>query len=211
MPRKAVYVGLFFFTLMTAVSGFATTLTVSESGIWGPDAPVTPYSAPGDFWSFSFEIPAQPAVLAYTLGSNFQTGSFSDFQFTLNGAITPVTPVNGYITFTSAAVGEPFQMFTAPGVALIPLGPPLYTGPESSPTIVPGSYPMSKIVISGFGRDGTGYYSGPFGGPIDITSGNPPGPVPEDSTAAYLLLAISACLADRFLRHKTAIHARLGR
>jgi hypothetical protein len=60
----------------------ANAVFISGTGIWGVSTPVTPESAPGDTFSFTFDLPNP-------IASN-PTFQATDFLYTLNGSLVPV-------------------------------------------------------------------------------------------------------------------------
>jgi hypothetical protein len=74
----------------------AGTVFFSGSGTWGDSAPSTPYSAPDESWSFSFDLPNP-------IASN-PTFQATDFVYDLNGS--PVsTPLSSVKFFPVANAG----------------------------------------------------------------------------------------------------------
>jgi hypothetical protein len=180
--------------LLGAMSASADTLTVSESGVWDATAPTTTWSAPNESWSFSFLISSTPAVSNVTqnaFGAYFD-GAYSNFTYTLNGS--PVSTAPTEITWFSTGYGGLFNVNFA-GASFEPEGDQAYTGPESGPTIVAGTYDL-------------GLYSGVFLGetllPLTgdaVIADQSASPTPEPSS--FFLLGTGlvglTCLAGRKL------------
>jgi hypothetical protein len=95
----------------------AGTVFFSGSGTWGDSAPSTPYSAPDESWSFSFDLPNP-------IASN-PTFQATDFVYDLNGS--PVsTPLSSVKFFPVANAGLfDLNFLTAASSA--------FTGPTSGP------------------------------------------------------------------------------
>ncbi len=115
-------------------------LVVEESGVWGPTAPTTAESAPNESWSYSFLIDSNPSVTSYTLGESF-FAPFSDFTYMLNGSLVDITA--GSIGWGSTADEGLIGIDLTDGDLFSIDGAQAYSGPESSPTILTGVYPLS--------------------------------------------------------------------
>src|SRR5271168_246774 len=74
------------FSAPQAIWSTPVTEDVSESGTWGTDCPAVYCNAPGDTWSYSFVIDANPAPFNVSLGNEFNA-PISDFTFTDNGTV----------------------------------------------------------------------------------------------------------------------------
>ncbi len=137
--------------LFTATSAFASTLVVDESGTFSNATPVSAISAPGGAFSLSFSVNSTPAVSSVVSGVEFDV-AFSNFTYMLNGAAVS-TPVGGITFFSSNAQGLFNICFVAsclgtPADVLSIRGGQGYTGAESSPTLLMGTFPISSAVIS---------------------------------------------------------------
>jgi hypothetical protein len=94
-------------------------VTISGSGSWGPNAPVSAYSAPNASWSFSVDV-VNPV-------DGFPTTSISNAVYDLNGV--PVAPAMTSIFFYSAAEGggidlnfadnNTVSLYTSNGISVI--------------------------------------------------------------------------------------------
>jgi hypothetical protein len=169
-----------------------TTLMVSESGTFTAGTPVTLETAPGDSWNYSFELDSNPTVYDVDPGYAFAT-TVSDFQFTLNGVSVNELP---YVKWQTADWGGLFLLaFSNPDgdvVIFCPNGDQAYSGPESSPTILPGAYTLNTTtepsVVDFFDSSSTHYDVEPFSGTVYITA------TPEPSTALLLFTGLAAGL-----------------
>ena len=170
----------------------ASTLMVSETGTWGPNAPTTTWTAPNATFSYSFLVDSNPTVSSYNLGMSF-VAPFSSFTYTLAGNTVATTPLG--IQWYSAQPGGLFNIVFSGGIFVI-IGPQAYSGPENDPTILTGTYLI----------DGTkAVFCCPASGDVPI-SGNVvistvSQPVPEPSTLAFMFLAVG-CSAGFRLRHR---------
>lgn len=130
-----------------AMSASADTLEVTESGVWGTDAPTTLWSAPGESWSYSFLTSSTSLASDIVLtdyGIHFQR-VFSDFTYTLNGATVSTLP-SSVTWYGSAWAGLLNVNFPdSPGtqvseISFEPEGDQVFT---DNLTIIPGIYSIS--------------------------------------------------------------------
>jgi len=106
--------------------------------------------------SASFELPVNPVPTMFDTGVGFQV---TPTDLTINGAAS-----NDYLIFYSAAYGGAFGAFGCGSCTTLSLtGPQLYSGPESSPTMLPID---GGMVLMGFG-------SGMPGGTITTSTPEP--------------------------------------
>lgn len=141
------------FTL-AASSAFASTLVVSASGTFATDAPVSTISAPGGTFAFSFNVDSNPIVTNVSLGNSFDP-AFTNFTYELNGVSTGLLPAG--ITFYSASdlglidVCFDVPCGSGPQDFLTLEGDQVYSGDESSPTVLLGSYTptFESITVDG--------------------------------------------------------------
>jgi hypothetical protein len=143
----------------------AGTVFFSGSGTWGDSAPSTPYSAPDESWSFSFDLPNP-------IASN-PTFQATDFVYDLNGS--PVsTPLSSVKFFPVANAGLFDLNFSDGGVVS-------FYGADvgSSLTLIPGTYPATSGLNDLFPAVGSGT--------VTLTA------VPEPSIWAMMTLGF-ACL-----------------
>ena len=140
LRRLSLFVATFAFS---AASAFASTLLVSESGTFATGTPTTTYSTSGGTFSYSFNISSTPTVTGVSTGRYFQP-TISNFTYTLNGVST--TPTVGTEFFNIAEFGLLDICFASAcngGIAndgFVFEGLQAYSGSESSPTILTGSY-----------------------------------------------------------------------
>jgi len=126
-----------------AIRASGATEIVSENGTWGTDCPDVFCSAPGDTWSYSFDVDSQPTVLNDNLGGDFEA-AVSGFTFLDNGVVVPsLTDTVTEMTFYSAGDGGGFEDPDAVVNVYNVFPYQLYSGLESSPTIEPGVYPVA--------------------------------------------------------------------
>ena len=133
------------FAAAIGVAGHAVAGTVlfTGSGTWGDSAPSTPYSAPDESWSFSFDLPNPIATNPTTQAT--------DFVYDLSGS--PVSTPLLSVTFFPVANAGLFDLNFTDGTAVSIYGADV----GSSLTLMPGTYPATSgidDVLHGTGWDG---------------------------------------------------------
>jgi len=88
------------FTTPNAVAGEAQ---FSASGSWGPNAPVTDWSAPGGTWAFSFVLPNPTTVFDGGM-NDLVTTSIASYSYSFNGSPVNI-PAADVIFFPLADAG----------------------------------------------------------------------------------------------------------
>jgi hypothetical protein len=166
-----------------AQPGQAAAIEIQGSGLWGAGTPVTTYSAPGDSFSFDFDVPSPTEANPSALITNF--------TFDLAGVDVASVSDNPFITFYDTANGGLFDLFfptsgfdvtfEGPQIGFDAGGTDTSGGPVS---IIQGSFPFEATMV--FGTPPTG--SGTLG-------------VPEPSS---LLLLSAGVAALRTLRRRTS-------
>jgi hypothetical protein len=130
----------------------ANTISYSDSGTFSASVPSSEFSGPSEPWTFDFEADANPAVSDVGMGGfDFE---FSDFSYSLDGSPVAITPT--FIRFFSATNGGGFEICfngtttanCTDGLATGFSDPPLYTGPNSAPTLLPGPFDLDAFAVS---------------------------------------------------------------
>ena len=128
-------------------SASAREITISGSGVWGANAPVTNESAPNESWSFSFNVP-NPT-------DTNPTASLSNFTYSLNGVtVATGTP---FLTLDDLNNGGLFDLFFQDNVDIAFSGQDISDPVQSSngEPITLGEFPA--VVEVNFGNGvGTG-------------------------------------------------------
>jgi hypothetical protein len=177
MKRK---VKLFLVFALCWIPAHASTIFYSDSGTFSASTPSTAFSGPSETWAFSFEADSKPAVSKVTAGTAFDF-AFSAFSYSLNGSPDVITPTD--IRFFNSANEGGFALCFSSFILKVgcdglgTLGPQMYTGPESAPTLLTGAFTSTDSVV----QVGTTLYEQP---------NNTLDAVPEPST----LLPIAAGL-----------------
>jgi RHS repeat-associated protein len=174
------------------VSARADTLTVSVSGQFGADVLADQTAAPSQTWGISFAVDSNPSA-ANTDPFSFDA-PFTGFSYLLDGVPVAVTPDS--IRFFDSADGGLFTVFFGPETGFMngmPIpefsfsGDQVFSGMAASPTILPGSYPVSDVTYS----DALNYDDEGASGTVAISGGW--ATVPEPSSIWLFLMP--ACLA----------------
>jgi hypothetical protein len=137
----------------SAVPASASTLTMSVSGQFGPGVSADQLAAPNALWALSFTVDSNPAAAnSDALGFD---APFSAFTYMLSGSAVAVSP--GEIRFFTSANGGLFTIFFGPETGFLngmPIpefsfsGGQVFSGTTASPTVIPGSYPVSDVIYS---------------------------------------------------------------
>jgi len=173
-----------------------TVSVITGSGTWGDGTPLTPESAPGVTWSFSFTVP-NPVTDAIDFGGQghaFQTEQVSGFSYLLNGAPVAATLLN--VVFFDAEDFGLFDLHLSDGNVVSLFGTDsedaqLYTG--NPPPV------MSFINDTTFSADASMNDADPTGGgTVKITSMVVP--TPEPATVSLLGMALFGLLLTRIYK-----------
>jgi len=138
--------------------------TVSVSGLWNTNAPVTAYSVPLEPFAFSFQFPAQTFSTIYQDANISVTTQMTNVHYSLDGVALPVTLWTGPQAGCSGlAVGTLcniafFDTSLMGGIALAFSDHVLeFYGADfgSTGTLVPGVYPLIPNVDDTLVDEGT--------------------------------------------------------
>lgn len=136
-------------TLACAMPAAAQTMLVTSSGVFAPDAPLTPFSAPGASWSLAFTLDRQPPLHpdpGFLLDGAYTAPLWQDFEYRLQGVVLP--DASHLVLYSDAFLGGMELIFGG-----IPVGTPwgynalqfygaaYYSGGEQAPSIEAGLYP----------------------------------------------------------------------
>jgi hypothetical protein len=188
-----------------APAAHAASYNVSFSGVFDATAPTTAFSSPGASWSVSFDIDSNPVPMAGlpdgVLAGRHTTVPFTHFSYQLNGAASASAQ---YLTLYSTANEGGLSVFFSDVFLSDPIeyealelfGPQIYSGPESSPSILTGAFPTFRAD----GRDSVQLASG---GALYAQGASVIAIVPEPGTGLMLLtgaLALGAVARRRIGR-----------
>lgn len=179
--------------LSIALPAGADPLRVSVSGVFTPETPTLPFSAPGASWSMSFVVDAQPVPIGVgdlTEPGFFVTVPFSDFKLLIDGVeAAPALQVTFYSGPNDGGMDVLFSPVD-PGVSnyqsIGTYGAAYYSGGELAPVIEPGSYPTFRAGQTGLNVNDFGTIHWQPAAVVTISA------VPEP--AAWALMAAGAAL-----------------
>jgi hypothetical protein len=207
IPYRTLYWLGFVALWASATPARADIETVSASGEFTSAVSADQLAAPSETWALSFEVDSNPTA-AHPDEFGFDA-PFSDFSYTLNGSAVAVTPES--IRFYTSSDGGLFTVFFGPESGFfngMPIpefgfsGGQVFSGTTSSPTIIPGSYPISDVTYS----DSLNYDDEGASGTVTITGAS--ATVPEPSSFWLYLTAVALSLLTRF--HPPCQTARRG-
>ena len=186
----ALVLGMGLFGVATATAGI---LTVSTGGTFAAGTPTSTWTGAGDTWTLSFLVNSTPTISSYVTGTDFDL-PFTSFVYTLNGSVVSVgaVDVEAYNISDAGLFNICFFGCTAASSVtngFVITGPQAYSGSESAPTIVTGSYAEAGNTVyvssvSTVQADGT----------INIA--------PEPSTAGLSVAGLLIVAAVTFLRKR---------
>jgi len=165
--------------LLIPIAAHAALLEVSESGTWGSGAPTTTWSAPNTTWQYLYFVQSNPSVSNVAAGTAFSP-AFTGFSYTLGGSPVATTPTE--ITFFSLSSGGLMNVEFSGAVFGI-IGGQAYSGSESAPTILTGTYPINAEESDFAANDQTAQT---LSGNVIIADANT---APEPSTFSLTLIA----------------------
>lgn len=176
--------------VILSVTARADTLIISQDGSWGvgPNCPATYCTSPGDTWQWSLEILSNPVPSSFSSDDYFEV-AISGFEFSDNGVvIASLTESQSEISF--------FNFLQCGGLATDDLTTidectdnQMYSGDESAPTIVPGTYqPILIPEVGGCGDTPGGPCSDVTFG--DITVVDVPTQTPEPSSLFIVIVPL---------------------
>ena len=156
-------------------------------------------SGPSDSFTMSFALPSQPVTNNFVAGDDFYVYSPIPFSFSASNGGT--ASGLAYLAFYSLAsiwqTGGLFVDFcaddptcaTGPEYQWLVQGPVLYSGPENSPTLTPGSFDFTggQFLLYRSADSDTLDATGAFSGTIDVVATPEPG-------SAVLLIFGTLCL-----------------
>ena len=151
--KKLEWMLMVFVLLVLSAHAGTITITYSASGTFSADTPPTTFSNGSAPWSVSFQADSNPAVS--DVGNGGFDIAFSNFSYSLNGSSSDITPT-AIRFFSPANGGGLFICFLQPcGNGVFPDGlgtgffsEPLYTGPNSTPTLETGLFLLSPFGVA---------------------------------------------------------------
>ncbi len=190
--------------LFIALPAAADPLRISASGVFTPETPTLPFSAPGATWDLSFTVDRQPEPIGVgdlTVAGAFTTVPFRDFRLLVDGVeVAPALQVTLYSGPNDGGMDVFFSPVDPGGSNYQSLGfygAAYYSGSELAPVIEAGSYPTFRAGQTGLSViDFDVVYAQPAG-VVTISA------VPEP--AAWALMAAGTAL---LLGHRRTVQRR---
>jgi hypothetical protein len=143
-------------TMLVGIPCSGGTLAVTDSGTWASDVPITTESVPGESWSLYFEVASNPTPINYTAGVQTVV-PISNLIFNLNGTAVQTEASGGSVELFT---GEGFRLYFPDGDAFqIQDTTQLYSGSETAPTVLPGSYPPGFANNAFLFASSSGFYN----------------------------------------------------
>ena len=170
-------------------------VTYVISGVYSSTTSGPQLSGPSDTFTMSFSLPSQPVTTDFILGDDFIVDALTPFTYSSSngGTASGLVFLTFYTPTSSSQPGGFFVDFCAVGPScatgqeytwVVP-GPLLYSGLESSPTLLPISFDFTGgqfldrcTFCDNFDASGT------FDGSVNVV------PTPEPGSALLLLLGI---------------------
>jgi hypothetical protein len=179
-------------------------VTYKISGVYSDTTTSSSLSGPSVTFSMSFTLPSQPVTTDFLLGDDFSVDAATPFSFSAsNGGTASGRVYLSFYSLTSASQpGGLFVDFCADGPSCLTgleyqwevPGALLYSGPESSPTLIPTSFDFTGGQFTLFhctfcdNVDATGTFTGTANAIV----------APEPGSALLLLLGTLGVFAVGF-------------
>ena len=186
-------------------------MTYTISGTYSPTTSSSQLSGPSDTFTMSFTVPSQPVTTDFLLGDDFFVDSPIPFSYSASNGGTASGPV--YLSFytlsSSSQPGGLFVDFCADGPSCLTgleyqwevPGALLYSGLESSPTLIPTSFDFTggQFLLYHCTLCDNLDAGGTFDGKVSVVA------TPEPASALLVVLGIFCLFTGRFqlkrLRH----------
>lgn len=194
-----------------------STVTYQISGTYSSTTGSSALSGPSDTFTMSFSLPSQPVTTDFLLGDDFFVDDPILFSYSSSngGTASGLVYLNFYTPTSSSQPGGFFVDFCADGPScatgqeytwVVP-GPLLYSGLESSPTLLPTSFDFTGgqfLDECTFCNNADA--SGTFDGSVNVTSNVVA--TPEPASASLLLLGILGLFAISFHQKRLSAFVR---
>lgn len=130
--RRSPSIMRFLLLLALPFTIHAGTVTYSASGVFGPTAPVSFFTAPNQTWAFTFAVDVNPSV-TLTVDSDGFNPAYTGFVYRLNGVDLGLTPA--VISFWESASDGMFGVDFGANNRLSLIGEQMFTGALTAPTM----------------------------------------------------------------------------
>ena len=186
-------------------------VTYSVSGTYSSATTSSALSGPSDTFTMNFSLPLQPGTSDYFPGDDFIVNALTPFTYSSSngGTASGLVFLTFYTPTSTSQRGGFFVDFCADGpdcltdqeyMWVVP-GPLLYSGPESSPTLLPTSFDFTGGQFLDPCTSCDNLASDTFDGSV---SANTVVPTPEPGSALFLLLGIfflfNICFHQKLLK-----------
>ena len=191
-------------------------VTYSVSGTYSSATTSSQLSGPSDTFTMSFTLPSQPFTKDFLLGDDFIVDALTPFTYSSSngGTASGLVFLTFYTTTSSSQRGGFFVDFCADGpdcltgqeyTWVVP-GPLLYSGLESSPTLLPTSFDFTggQFLDQCKSCDNIDA-SGAFDGSVSASTVVP---TPEPASALLLLLGIFGVITISFRQKRLSALVR---
>ena len=188
-------------------------VTYQISGTYSSATTKSPLSEPFDTFTMSFTLPSQPVTTYFLLGDDFYVYAPIPFTYSASngGTASGLVYLNFYTPTSSSQQGGFFVDFcadvpdcsTGQEYSWVVPGPLLYSGLESSPTLLPTSFDFTGgqfgylcTYCNNFDASGT------FDGSVNVVT------TPEPASALLLMLGIFGIFTASFHQKRLATLVR---
>jgi hypothetical protein len=191
-------------------------VTYQISGTYSSATTTSVLSGPSDTFTMSFTLPSQPVTTDFLLGDDFIVKALTPFTYSSSNGGTASGPVflTFYTTTSSSQPGGFFVDFCADGPLcatgqeytwVVP-GPLLYSGLESSPTLLPTSFDFTggqflDQCTSCDNVDASGTFDGSVNASTVVRT-------PEPASALLLVFGILGIFAINYFQKRPAVFVR---
>jgi hypothetical protein len=191
-------------------------VTYQISGTYSSTTTSSQLSGPSDTFTMSFSLPSQPVTTDFMPGDDFFVHDPISFTYSASngGAASGLVYLSFYTPTSSSQPGGFFVDFCADGPSCLTgleyqwtvPGPLLYSGGESSPTLLPTSFDFSGGQFLVYqctfcdGIDASGTFDGSVSANVVTT--------PEPASAALLALGIFGIFAISFYQKRQSTLAQ---
>lgn len=187
-------------------------VTYTVSGTFSSATTSSPLSGPSDTFTMSFTLPSQPVTTDFLLGDDFIVDALTPFTYSSSngGAASGMVFLTFYTPTSSSQPGGFFVDFCADGpdcltgqeyMWVVP-GPLLYSGLESSPTLLPTSFDFTGGQFLDQCTFCDNLDPSTFDGSVNVVT------TPEPASALLLVLGIFGIFAISYFQKRPVFFVR---
>ena len=187
-------------------------VTYVISGLYSSTTSGPQLSGPSDTFTMSFSLPSQPVINSFLLGDDFYVDAPIPFTYSASngGTASGLVYLNFYTPTSSSQRGGFFLDFcaddplcaTGQEYTWVVPGPLLYSGLESSPTLLPTSFDFTGGQFLDQCTSCDSFDAGTFDGSVKAVA------TPEPASALLLLLGIFAIFTIGFHQKRVSTLVR---